>query len=464
MRSARARWIAGLLGATALAAAAVVWDPLGWTADQANEAEAQLYTCPMHPHVLQHGPGTCPLCKMDLVPVRQDPPLDGAGMDAAADTHTHSAGDTHTHSDEDPNAAPGEAGSPGGSATSLVSVHVDPAFLQNFGVRTAQVQEGSLDLEIRTVGYLAHDDEAVFSVNTKFGGWIEEAHVATVGERVSEGDVLFEIYSPELVTSQWEYISAIEYAERLRQGDAHADAVRQAESLTAAARERLRSWDMTPRQIAELETTREPSRTVEFVSPVSGFLVDKTGDSLEGLRLSPGMTVLKFANHHTLWVEVEFHEHDVRHLREGQRVVVTVDAFPERRWDGTILFFRPAMNQATRTLTAFVKVDNQDLQLRPKMFANVVALVPGTDGAVLVPSDAVLHTGGRSVVIVAEGAGRFTPREVRLGLSAGGRQQVLEGLATGETIVTTSQFLFDSESNLRAAIARMTAEARTGQP
>ena len=436
--SARARWTAGLLSTAILATAVVVWDPMDWVSDPADQAEEQLYTCPMHPHVLQHGPGICPQCRMNLVPVRQDPPIDG-GDQASGE-------DSHAGHDE------------------LVHVEVDPAFLQNFGVRMAQVEEGSLDLEIRTVGYLAHDDEAVFSVNTKFGGWIEEAHVATVGERVSEGDVLFEIYSPELVTAQWEYISAIEYAERLRDRGAHEDAVRQAESLMAAARERLRSWDITPRQIEALETTREPSRTVEFVSPVSGFLVDKTGDSLEGLRLTAGMTVLKFANHDTLWIEVEFHEHDVRHLREGQRVAVTIDAFPERRWDGTILFFRPAMNQATRTLTAFVQVDNRDLQLRPMMFANVVALVPGADQAVLVPSDAVLHTGGRSVVIVAEGDGRFAPREVRLGLSARGRQQILEGLVPGETIVTTSQFLFDSESNLRAAIARLTAEARSDGP
>lgn len=448
--SARARWIAGLLGVVILATATVVWDPMGWVADPADQAEEQLYTCPMHPHVLQHGPGICPQCRMNLVPVRQDPPPDATGQ--ATDDSAH-AGHAHegTSAGDDPTAP-------------ALSVQVDPAFLQNFGVRTAQVEEGSLDMEIRTVGYLAHDDEAIFSVNTKFGGWIEEAHVATVGERVSAGDVLFEIYSPELVTSQWEYVSAIEYVERLRERDAHEDAVRQAESLMAAARERLRSWDITPRQIEALERTREPSRTVEFVSPVSGFLVDKTGDSLEGLRLTAGMTVLKFANHDTLWIEVEFHEHDVRHLHEGQRVAVTIDAFPERRWDGTILFFRPAMNQATRTLTAFVQVDNRDLQLRPMMFANVVALVPGTDRAVLAPSDAVLHTGGRSVVIVAEGEGRFAPREVRLGLSAGGRQQILEGLDAGETIVTTSQFLFDSESNLRAAIARLTAEAQSGGP
>ena len=437
MNDARRRWIAGLATVAALLAVAVVWDPMGWTSDQADEANGQLYTCAMHPHVLLHGPGVCPICGMDLVPVEPDPAA-------------------HEH-DPAPASADDSLGSP-------VSVHVDPAFLQSFGVRTEVVGKGSLDLEIRTVGYLAHDDEAVFSVNTKFGGWIEQAHVATVGERVSQGDVLFEIYSPELVTSQWDYISAIEYAERLRERGAHDDAVRQAESLAAAARERLRSWDMTPRQIEALETTREPSRTVEFVSPVSGFLVEKTGDSLEGLRLSPGMTVLKFADHHTLWVEAEFFEHDVRHLREDQQVVVTIDAFPQRQWDGTILFFRPAMNPATRTLTAFVKVDNSDLLLRPKMFANVVARTPAAADAVLVPSDAVLRAGGRSIVIVAEGGGRFTPREVRLGLSAAGRQQILEGLAEGETIVTTSQFLFDSESNLRAAIARLAAEAPNDRP
>ena len=443
MKDARRRWIAGVAIVTALAVAAVVWDPMGWTSDQADEADGQLFTCPMHPHLLLHGPGACPICGMELVPVEPDPPAQGR------DSASTSADDPHDP--HDPHGSP-------------VSVHVDPAFLQNFNVRTEVVGEGSLDREIRTVGYLAHDDEAVFSVNTKFGGWIEEAHVATVGERVSKGDVLFEIYSPELVTSQWDYISAIEYADRLRQRGAHDDAVRQAESLAAAARERLRSWDMTPRQIEALETTREPSRTVEFVSPVSGFLVGKTGDSLEGLRLSPGMTVLKFADHRTLWVEAEFFEHDVRHLREGQQVVVTIDAFPQRQWEGTILFFRPAMNPATRTLTGFVKVANDDMLLRPKMFANVVARTPAAADAVLIPSDAVLRTGGRAVVIVAEGDGHFTPREVRLGLSAGGRQQVLEGLAEGETIVTTSQFLFDSESNMRAAIARLAAEAPNHEP
>ena len=427
---------AGVAGAAALAWSLFARAPAGdlHAGDTGREEHAHahgpddgdtLYTCSMHPQVIANEPGDCPICQMDLVPLQRDP-------------------------DPTPVDAP-QADAPRG-------VTVSQGFLQSFGVRTARVERGSLPIDIRTVGFLAHNEKGVFSVNTKFGGWIEQAHVNNVGEQVSAGDLLFEIYSPEMVTTQQEYLSAMEYVERLRAGGAYADAVERAESLLAAARERLRYWDMTPVQIEALEATREVSRTISFVSPASGFIVEKTGDSLEGTRLAPGMTVLKVADHSVLWAEVEFYEHDVRHLREDQRVTVTVDAFPGRRWNGAILFFRPAMNADTRTLTAFVEVDNADLRLRPRMFANIDVQVPGVAGALIVPADAVLHSGARAVAIVAEGGGRFTPREVRLGVAAGGRQQVIAGLEDGETIVTSSQFLIDSESNLRAAIDQLLGE------
>ena len=157
-------------------------------------------------------------------------------------------------------------------------------------------------------------------------------------------------------------------------------------------------------------------------------------------------------------MEVEFFERDIRHLREGQRVTVTVDAFPGRPWDGAIAFFRPAMNPGTRTLTAFVEVDNADLRLRPRMFATVELNAPGAADALIVPADAVLHSGDQAVVVVARGDGYFTPREVRLGLTSDGRQQVTEGLDGGEEIVVSSQFLIDSESNLKAAIDQLLGE------
>ena len=418
------------------ACALVIWNPFGstWVDDllgRSHQAVTDgpaktLYTCSMHPHVLEEEPGECPICAMKLVPVGAAPPA-------------------------------AENGAPGGGdeLPTGSGVRVSPNFLQNFAVRSVEAERGSLPITIRTVGVLAHNEEKVVSVNTKFEGWIERARVNNIGESVQAGDVLFEIYSPQLVTTQREYLAAMEYVERLTEKGAYPDAIERARSLVDAARERLRYWDVSEAQIEELNRAREERRTVQFASPGSGFIVDKMGDSLEGMKLTPGMTVLKLADHSTLWAEVEFYENDVRHLREGSRLSVEVDAFPGRRWSGKILFFRPSLNPETRTLTAFVEVANRDLRLRPQMYVNVTARVGGASNAVLVPAEAVLHSGERAVVIVAKGGGLFEPREVRLGVSGDGRQQVTGGLEAGERVVTSSQFLIDSESNLKAAITQL---------
>ena len=299
-------------------------------------------------------------------------------------------------------------------------VRVSPSFLQNFAVRTADVQRGSLPVFIRTVGILAHNEERVVSVQTKYAGWIEEASVNNVGETVQRGDVLFEIYSPELVTTQREFTGAMDYLRRLRDGGAYAEAIERAQSLLEATRERLLYWDMTEAQIDALAESGTVARTVRVFSPATGFIVEKMGNSMEGLRIEPGMTVLKIADHSTLWAETEFYEDDLRHVGEGEAVGIEADAFPGRRWDGRILFFRPAVNTQTRTLTAFVEVANADLRLRPGMYVDVTARGGGASDAVIVAAEAVLHSGTRAVVIVARGGGVFEPREVLLGTESEG--------------------------------------------
>ena len=176
---------------------------------------------------------------------------------------------------------------------------------------------------------------------------------------------------------------------------------------------------------------------------------------MEGLRIGPGMTILKIADHSTLWAETDFYEDDLRHVREGQAVVIEADAFPGLQWSGRILFFRPAVNPETRTLTAFVEVTNPDLRLRPMMYVNVMVRTSGSADAVMVPSEAVLHSGTRAVVIVAGGDGVFEPREVVLGTESEDMQEVASGLAEGESVVVSSQFLIDSDANLRAAISQL---------
>ena len=335
------------------------------------------------------------------------------------------------------------------------TVRVSKRFLQNFSVRTAEVERGDLPLSIRTVGILAHNDEKVVSVNTKFEGWIERAEVNNVGEFVERGEVLFEIYSPELFTTQQEYLAAIDYVRRLEQGGAYAEAVDRARSLLKAAGERLRHWDVNATQITALEAAGVAMRTMPVLAPASGFVVAKMGDSLEGMKLTPGMTVLKIADHSTLWAQAEFHETDLRHVHEGSPASITAQAFPERRWTGTIRFFRSALNPETRALTAFVELANPDLVLRPMMYVNVSIKAQGARDAVLAPAESVLRSGTRTVVIVDRGEGVFEPREVALGLTADGLQEITSGLAPGERVVISSQFLIDSESNLKAATSQM---------
>ncbi len=381
-----------------------------------DEREILHWRAPMDPNYTSDRPGKSPM-GMDLVPVYADEaPVDGG-------------------------------------------IRVSQAFLQNFAVRTDVVRRGALPVSIRTVGILAHNEERVVSVQTKYEGWIERATVNNVGETVERGDVLFEIYSPQLVTTQREFLGAMDYAGRLRDAGAYPEAVERARSLLEASRERLLYWDMTPEQIDELAESGEVARTVRVFAPASGFIVEKMGDSMEGMKLEPGMTVLKIADHSTLWAETDFYEDDLRHVREGQAVVIEADAFPGREWSGRILFFRPAVNPQTRTLTGFVEVANPDLRLRPKMYVNVTVRTSGAVDAVMVPSEAILHSGTRAVVVVARGGGVFEPREVVLGTESEGMQEVASGLAEGETIVVSSQFLIDSDANLRGAISQLLGSA-----
>ncbi len=381
-------------------------------APAAAERKILYWRAPMDPDFISNKPGKSPM-GMDLIPVFEDetPPADGA-------------------------------------------VRVSPNFLQNFSVRTAVAERGSLTFEIRTVGTLGHNEETVVSVNTKYDGWIEKAYRNNVGELVAKGEPLFEVYSPQLVTTQQEYLAALDYSHKLA-GSAYPEAVERARALVESGRERLRYWDVEDREIARLDATRKAARTVTVFSPVSGFIVNKMGDSLEGMRLTPGMTVMKLADHSRLWVEAELYEDDIRRVREGARVSVQARSFPGSKWSGRITLFDTALDPRTRTLKAFAEIDNPDLRLRPGMFVDVAIRPPGIANAVTIPQQAALHSGERSLVIVERSRGVFEPREVRLGSVAGDRQEIIAGVAAGERIVTSSQFLIDSESNLRAAVGRL---------
>ncbi len=443
MKSRKISVITALLAFLAGAAlpSILIWNPGHWkwaeeivtrlhshAAGTGETEETQLWTCGMHPQVIQDEPGTCPICGMNLTPVKGSP--------------TPSAADS---SDE-------ESSNPG--------VHVDPNFIQNFSVRTAVVEKGSIPIVIRTIGTLDYNQKNIVSVNTKFEGWIEKANVNYLGESVRRGQVLFEIYSPQLVTTQQEYLAAVDYVEKLSANGTE-DAVARAKSLLEATHERLHYWDITDEQIAELKSSRTPARTLKILSPASGIVIEKMSDSLEGMKLTPGMNVFKIADLSNVWAEIEVFEYQIQHLRLGQMASITLDAFPGRRWTGKIIYLDPTLNEQARTLKAYVEILNPDRKLRPEMYANVEIRVPVLSGVVKVPDEAVLHTGDRNVLIVEREKGYFEPREITLGASGEGYTQVTHGLREGEMIVVSSQFLIDSESNLKEAISKMLAAQKS---
>jgi len=483
-RGTRAFAMAFFFTLGAALAAFVVGNPLGLSflpggngeeiaaAHGAGQKPAQqLYTCPMHPQVIETEPGKCPICHMALVPLEPQIPggsgdLEGTAEDSGREILYWYAPMDPTYIRDEPGVSPMGMELVPKYADELSGggvIEIDPVQVQNIGVVSETARVGEIARSSRTVGILDFDAARVAWVNTKFGGWIEKVHVTYVGQEVRKGDPLFEIYSPELVTTQEEYLRAIDYRASLA-ASGREEARRQAESLVRSALERLRYWDIGEEQIRELEATREVRRRLAVRSPAQGAVVEVMDESLEGMSVEPGADLYKIADLSNLWVHAEIYESDLAWVREGQRATVSFPGDPGREFRGDVLFLYPQVSAETRTLKICISLPNPGLRLRPGMYADVVVHGPPVRDAVIIPESAVLHSGERDLVFIDLGRGRFEPREVRLGTrSEDERAQVLRGVAPGEAVVTQAQFMLDSESRVREAVAKF-VERRTAGP
>jgi len=346
-----------------------------------------------------------------------------------------------------------EAAAPRGT-----SVIIDPSVVQNMNVQVQEVRRQDLTREIRTVGYLEYDQQKMVSLTTKYPGFVEKVYVNYVGEPVRKGQALFEIYSPELVQTEQDLLSALEFVRKLK--DAPEDAQRRARALVAAARARLGYWDIGPAQIERFEQTGEVFRTLSVSAPSSGIVM-KRADGLEGMAVKPGMELFHIANLSLLWLSVEVFEDQLGWLKIGSAADIALSYFPGETFTGRVRFVEPQVSEKTRTVPLRLEVPNPDGRLRSGMYATVRFHPVVAKGAIVVPSLAVLRTGERNLVVLSAGEGRFEPREVSLGSEGDGNTQVLAGLQAGDKVVTSAQFLIDSESNLREAIQKMIA-AKSG--
>lgn len=340
------------------------------------------------------------------------------------------------------------------------SVRIDPAVVQNMNVQSAVVERRDIGHEIRTVGYLEYDQERMVTVTTKYMGWVETVYANYVGEPVQAGQPLFEIYAPELVQTQQELLSALQYASRFE--GAEPGVRERALALVDAVRTRLGYWDISPDQIGALERTREVSRTLQVVAPSDGLIM-KRMPGLEGMAVQPGMELFHIADLSTLWLSVEVFEDQVAWVRHGTPAAVTFTYFPGETFHGTVRFMEPEFSEQTRTLRVKLEVPNPGGRLRSGMFATVVFDPIAARGALTVPSLAVLRTGRRNVLVMDLGEGRFSPREVVLGQEGAGFVEVLEGVSEGERVVTSAQFLIDSEASLQEAVQKMIVEGPVGK-
>jgi Cu(I)/Ag(I) efflux system membrane fusion protein/cobalt-zinc-cadmium efflux system membrane fusion protein len=428
-------------------------------------SETELWTCGMHPEVIQDEPGICPICHMDLTPLRTD---ESAPSEEGHEDHFPELWTCPMHPDileEEPGSCPicgmdlvpvqgdtGQGDKNGDGHGAVVTI--DPTVVQNMNVVTRPVLRRDLAHEIRTVGYLEYDQERMVSVTTKFSGFIEKTYVNYIGQPVRKGEPLFEIYSPELVQTEQELLSAMRYVKSL--ADAPESARARAEALLDAARQRLAFWDITAEQIRSLEESGEVFRTLQIVAPASGVVM-KRMKGLEGMATRPGMELLHIADLSNLWLTVEIFDDQLPWLDVGSPASVSLSYFPGVNYRGRVRYIEPEVSEKTRTIRLTLDVPNRDRRLRVGMYATVVFEPVAAAGAITVPAEAVIRTGERDVVVVALGDGRFAPREVVLGARGEGFIQVLEGLDEGDEIVTSAQFLIDSESNLREAVNKLLA-------
>jgi Cu(I)/Ag(I) efflux system membrane fusion protein len=369
-----------------------------------------LYQCPMHHQIIREHPGACPICGMTLVAVQE-------GHD---------------------------------SAHSIVAF--DPSVVQNMGVRTETVHMRSLAPAIRLEGKVAADESRIRSVTARVNGYVEKLQASLSGQTVREGEVLIKLYSPDLVSAQEELIQALNYREDLP-ASATASLRGNAEQLVESARRRLSNWGIAASFVDALEKTRQVVHDLPIVSPAGGIVARK--NVIEGQSVMPGNELFQIVDLSQVWVTAHVYQRDLASVHTGSNALLRFGNLPGRELHATVFFVSPEMDPMTRTAEIRMRLSNTPaMDLRPEMFAEV-SLQGEVRNVLAVPEQSVIHSGIREIAIVSLGGGRFMPREIHTGRTADGYTEILDGLSEGDEVVVSSQFLIDSESNLRTAIENM---------
>lgn len=378
------------------------------TSSENTNPDIAYYHCGMHPYITSDKPGRCPICGMDLTPVYKDKGNSSKGI-----------------------------------------VQIDPAMVQNIGVKTEVVKKRKLTRTIRTSGIVGYDETKQTVITTKFSGYIEKLYVDYTGKFVQQGQALFEIYSPDLVAAQQEYLQAIRYSKKTQSVNDSSIS----NELLQSAKKKLLYWDISPTQIKELEQTGNIKKTLTIYSPFSGIVIEK--NIFEGMQVQAGMNLLKLADMSRMWIYADIYEDELSWVKTGDKANIELPDKAEKPITGKIDYIYPYLQDQTRVAKVRISAPNKNLLLKKDMYVTVNIIPTVSINAIAVPEQAVIHSGKRDVVVISLGEGKFMSMEVKLGALADGYYEIKEGLKEGDVIVTSSQFLIDSESNLKAGTSSM---------
>jgi len=440
-------WL-GLLGMAALAACsddktATSTSP-ATTETALEHAEKHVnpsYVCPMHPQIIRDKPGNCPICGMELIEKESEQQQSAASGEKKI-LYWVAPMDASYRRDKPGKSPMGMDLVPVYDEGGGTSVKISPAVENNMGVRTALVERNKLWRKIDTVGYVDFDENKISHIHIRSKGWIEKLAVHSEGERVKQGQLLFELYSPELVNAQDDYIQA------LRSGS---------QFLLSASRERLLALGISEQQIREIKKLRKSNQFVRVYAPQDGIVAKLM--VREGMYITPNMEVMSLADLSSIWILAEVFESQANWVQTEQPADVRLSYVPGRTWQGKVEYIYPSLDQQTRTLKVRLVFDNPDEALKPNMFTNVSIYGGPKDDVLIIPREALIRAGGDERVILSDGKGRFRPRQVVAGIESGDWIEVQNGLSEGDRVVTSGQFLIDSEASLKASLQRMQSPA-----
>ena len=395
------------------------------------------YTCPMHPVVVKDAPGDCPICGMKLVKVGAKKPDESKPLFYRSPMDARQTSPVPMKDPMGMDYLPVyETAASKSEVDGLSMVEIDSTRQQLIGLKTATVDRGVVGGSVRTAARVAIDETRVRKVNVKVGGFVEKLFVDFVGKPVRKGQPLFSLYSPEILAAENEYLLALRLDENLR----------------SAARKKLELWGVPAAELERVEQEKTASSVVTFVSAASGVVTKK--EIVEGSRVELGAMPFEVVDLSSVWVLADVYETELRFVTPGMTADLRLDAWPGRTWQGKVLFIDPVLDGNTRTAKVRLAFANPDGELRPEMFGDVTLTRDGRE-SVRVPRDAVVQSGTQSIVFVSRGEGRFEPRRVVTGEVGRDFTEVISGLLPGEAVIVRANFLIDSESQLRASLARI---------